>query len=206
MDRLPVFPDLPGQAWPVRRTPVAGATRVRTTVSGRRAVLALWKNPLFEFELTFSALASDESYPGAFARSKQMLEGFFLQQQGGYGAFAFVDKTDANQVGAALGVGDGATQNFVPQRSIGAYQGPADYVLNVDAVYADGVALDPATWELQLPNVIRLAAAPAAGVVLTLDFWWAYICQFADDRLDLDQFMAHIWELRSLKLRGVRSV
>jgi hypothetical protein len=206
MDRLPVFPDLPGQAWPVRRTPVAGSTRIRTTVSGRRAALALWKHPLFEFELNFSALASDESYPGAFARSKQMLEGFFLQQQGGYGAFAFVDKTDANQVGAALGKGDGATTDFVAQRTIGAYQGPADYVMNVDTVYADGVALDPSTWDLVLPNVIRMASAPASGVVLTVDFWWAYICQFADDRIDLDQFMWQIWELRSLKLRGVRSV
>ena len=206
MDRLPVFPDLPGQAWPVRRTPVAGSTRIRTTVSGRRAALALWKNPLFEFELNFSALASDDSYPGAFARSKQMIEGFFLQQQGGYGAFAFVDKTDANQVGAALGVGDGVAQDFVAQRTIGAYQGPADYVLNVDTVYADGVAIDTASWDLVLPNVIRLQTPPAAGVVLTLDFWWAYICQFADDRIDLDQFMYQIWELRSLKLRGVRSV
>ena len=206
MDRLPVFPDLPGQAWPVRRTPVAGSTRIRTTVSGRRAALALWKNPLFEFELNFSALASDDSYPGAFARSKQMIEGFFLQQQGGYGAFAFVDKTDANQVGAALGVGDGVAQDFVAQRTIGAYQGPADYVLNVDTAYAVGVAMDTASWDLVLPNVIRLQTPPAAGVVLTLDFWWAYICQFADDRIDLDQFMYQIWELRSLKLRGVRSV
>jgi hypothetical protein len=78
--------------------------------------------------------------------------------------------------------------------------------MNVDTVYADGVALDPSTWDLVLPNVIRMASAPASGVVLTVDFWWAYICQFADDRIDLDQFMWQIWELRSLKLRGVRSV
>lgn len=205
MDALPRFPDLPGLSWPVRRMPQGGSTRTRQTVSGRRAVLSLWANPLFEFELSFDGLSSSEAYQGLFARSKQMLEGFFLQQQGSYGMFAFVDKTDANQTGAALGIGDGTTVSFVPQRTIGSYQGPADYVLNVDTVYSNGVALDPSTWELSLPNKIVFDTPPAAGVALSIDFWWAYICTFAEDKISLDQIMSDLWEAKSLRLRSVRA-
>lgn len=205
MNALPRFPDLPGLGWPVRRTPVGGSTRSRQTVSGRRAVLSLWQNPLFEFELSFEALTSSDQRLGLYARSKQMLEGFFLQQQGSYGTFVFVDKTDSQQLGAALGIGDNTTSTFVATRMIGSYQGPADYVLNVDTVYANGVALDPSTWTLVLPNQIVFSTPPAAETVLSLDFWWGYICTFAEDKMTMDQFMTDVWELKSLRLVSVRA-
>jgi hypothetical protein len=202
MTTLPRFPDLPGLSWPVKRTPKGGATRIFRAASGRTARLALWRYPLFEFELTFDGLASNDAYPGLFACSKQMLEGFLLQMQGSAGLFAFEDKTDAYQSGAALGLGDGTTTSFTAQRDIGGFRGPADYVLNVGAVYVNGTAVS--NWTLSLPNSIVFASAPAAGAVITADFWWAYACAFKDDSFDLEQFMSHLWEVKSLKFESVR--
>lgn len=199
------FPSLPGLAWPVKRTPRAGLTRKAEASSGRVARLGLWANPLFDFELTFEGLASNAAFPGLIANSKQMLEGFFLQMQGGLGVFAFQDVTDTVQIGAALGIGDGATLAYTPARSIGPYQGPPDYILNIGAVYANGAALPGSAWTLSWPNQIVFAVAPAAGVALTLDFTWAYMVVFAEDTSDFDEFMSHLWSAGSIRLRGVRA-
>ena len=201
---VPSFPSLPGLSWPVKRTPRAGMTRSAISVSGRVARLALWANPLFDFELTFDGLASNANYPGLFANSKQMLEGFFLEMQGSYGVFAFEDVTDSNQFGAVLGVGDGTTTAFTAQRSIGPYQGPADYILNVGAVYVNGSQQIGSAWSLSYPNTIVFATAPISGAVLTLDFWWAYSVTFAEDTLDFDEFMSNLYSIGSVKLRGIR--
>jgi hypothetical protein len=202
VNALPRFPDLPGLSWPVKKTPLAGATRTVKAASGRMARMALWRYPLFEFELTFDALCSSDQRPSLYAYSAQMLEGFFLQMQGSYGVFAFEDKTSSYQEGAALGIGDGATTTFAAARNVGAYAGPADYVLNVAAVYVNGVAV--ANWSLSLPSSIVFASPPASRAVITMDFWWAYMCTFADDQAEFDQIMFDIWQAQSLKLRSVR--
>lgn len=201
---LPRFPDLPGLSWPVKRTPRAGMTRSVQAVSGRVARLALWANPLFDFELTFDGLDSNANFLGLYAHSKQMLEGFFLQMQGSFGVFALLDKQDSYQQGAVLGAGDGSTLAFTARRDIGSYSGPVDYVLNVGAVYINGVAQGPSAWTLQYPNQIVFATAPALGTVLTIDFWWAYAVTFAEDSTDFDQIMDGLWQAGSIKLRGVR--
>ncbi len=83
----PTFPALPGQGWSVHKRP-AFATIVASHVSGREVRDALFRNPIWQFELTFDGLASDSvSYPGLGAESLQSLMGLFLQCQGQFGTF-----------------------------------------------------------------------------------------------------------------------
>jgi hypothetical protein len=203
---LIAFPTLPGIGWPVKRTPRAGSTRSVSTVSGRVARLSLWANPLFDFELTFDGLASNAAWPGLGANSKQALEGFFLQMQGSYAPFVFVDITDTHQTSQALGVGDGTTTTFTVSRSIsGSYSGPVDYVLNVATVYSNGTPVAGGSWNLVYPNHIVFTSAPGLSAVLTIDFFFGYLVTFADDTNDFDQFMSNLWAAQAIKLRGVRA-
>jgi len=46
---------------------------------------------------------------------------------------------------------------------------------------------------------------PAAGVAVSADFHWYFLCRFDDDSEDLEEFMSALYALRSLKLPKVRS-
>ncbi len=52
---------------------------------------------------------------------------------------------------------------------------------------------------------MTFATAPAAGVAVTADFHWYFLCRFDDDSADAEEFMAALYALQSLKLRTVRS-
>jgi len=45
----------------------------------------------------------------------------------------------------------------------------------------------------------------AAGATVAADFRWNLLCRFDDDSEDLEEFMAALYALQSLKLRTVRS-
>ncbi len=51
---------------------------------------------------------------------------------------------------------------------------------------------------------IVFATAPAAGVPVTADFGVLWLCRFADDVQDLEEFMAMLFVLKTLKLTTVR--
>ena len=208
---LPRFPDMPSNmAWPVKSTTRAGSTLTFRASSGRRADAPLWAYPLYEWEISFSGLSStDALYPGLGARSLQILKGFYLAQRGRLLPFIYQDPTDCVQEGAVLGVGDGTTVNFIPSRNVGAFSEPVDTVLSVDQVYANGVAVDSATWNIVAPNgvdanAIGFSSAPAEGSVLTLDFQFGFKCKFSDDDFEFTNIMRHLWTADSLKFERVR--
>ena len=51
---------------------------------------------------------------------------------------------------------------------------------------------------------IVFATAPRAGVPITADFGVLWLCRFADDVQDFEEFMAMLFELRTLKLTTAR--
>ena len=59
----PVFPVLPGQSWPVTKTPHF-ATRTQRGVSGRELRLADQPYPIWEFTLSFDVLRDDNDSRG----------------------------------------------------------------------------------------------------------------------------------------------
>ena len=52
---------------------------------------------------------------------------------------------------------------------------------------------------------LTFTTAPAAGVAVTADFDWYFLCRFDDDSENVEEFMAALYALQSLKLRTVRS-
>jgi len=198
------FPVLPGQGWSVHKRPL-WRTQLAESVSGREVRRALYRNPRYEFEVKFEGLASDAAHPGLQAHSLQALMAFFHQCQGRLNSFVYSDPVDCYAAGQVIGTGDGATAIFVAPRDVETFREPVGWVQNVAALYANGVALDPATWSLGAPNLVTLATAPASGVVITADFWFGFLCRLDDDILDVEQFMKELHSVGSFKFKSVRS-
>lgn len=204
MTTPPLFPQLAGQGWSVHKRP-SFSTRVASHVSGREVRSAFYAATLYEFELTFDALAATSS--GAFAglgtNSLPTLLGFYLQCQGQLGTFLYTDPSDSVARGQAIGTGDGSTPSFTLVRTLGPFTEPVSYATQVNAVYVNGVA--QSGWTFAAPNALILATAPAAGALVTADFSYAFLCRFLDDQEDFENVMSGLWRVASLKFRSVRT-
>ena len=130
--------------------------------------------------------------------------GLFLQCQGQWGTFLYVDPTDCAVAGQALATGDGATTAFTFARALGDFVEPVGWVTSVTQVTVGGVA-QGSGWSFTQPNALVFAAAPASGAAIAASFAYAFVCRFDDDAADFEQAMQNLWTLESLKFRSVRS-
>jgi uncharacterized protein (TIGR02217 family) len=204
MTTPPSFPALAGQGWSVHKKP-AFSTIVASHVSGREVRDALYQNPIWSFELTFTGLdSSSTTYPGLGANSLQTLMGFLLQMQGQFGTFLYTDPTDSIATDVTLATGDGATKTFTFSRFMGAFLEPVGWVLTVPNVFLNGVN-QPSGWSLVAPNALTFTTAPASGVVIAATFTYAFLCRFDDDSIDFEEFMSNLWVVDSVKFKSVRS-
>ena len=200
----PLFPALPGQGWSVHKKPTF-ATIVASHVSGREVRDALYVDPIWQFELTFDGLASDAtSYPGLGAQSLQALMGLFLQCQGQWGTFLYVDPSDNFVSDQAVAIGDGATTSFTLARALGGFLEPVGWATSVAQVSVGGAA-QSSGWSLAAPNSLVFATPPASGAAIAASFAYAFLCRFDDDAAEFEQAMQNLWRLDSLKFRSVRS-
>ncbi len=202
MTTPPSFPALAGQGWSVHKRPTF-STRVASHVSGREVRSPLYAYTLYEFELGFDGLSSGSSYPGIGNASLQSLMGLYLQCEGQYGTFLYTDPTDNAVVNQGIGTGDGATTSFMFQRALGGFLEPVSWVSSVANVYLNGVA-QTSGWSLVQPNMLNFSAAPASGIVITVDFSYAFVCRFLDDQEDFENFMSGLWKVDALKFRSVK--
>ncbi|MGP0058404.1 MAG: DUF2460 domain-containing protein [Beijerinckiaceae bacterium] len=202
MTTPPSFPALAGQGWSVHKRPTF-STRVASHVSGREVRQSLYAYTLYEFELSFDGLASGASYPGLGTASLQSLMGLFLQVEGQYGTFLYTDPSDGQVMGQGIATGDGTTTAFTFMRTLGGFIEPVSWVSSVANVYLNGVA-QAAGWSLTQPNTLVFASAPGAGVTITADFSYAFVCRFLDDVEDFEEFMNGLWTVQSLKFRSVK--
>jgi hypothetical protein len=198
----PSFPTLPGQGWSVHKRPTF-ATRVAGHISGREVRSALYTAPLYEFELTYDGLASDSSRLGLADLSLQTLMGFYLLCQGQFGTFLYIDPTDNAVSEQVIASGDGSTEIFTLQRTIGGYTEPVSWVTAISSVSLAGI-VQTSGWSLTQPNSLTFTNAPASGSVITADFSYGFVCRFLDDQNDFENFMAGLWKLDSLKFRSVK--
>jgi Conserved hypothetical protein 2217 (DUF2460) len=129
------FPTLAGQGISVHKSP-RWATAVAVHASGRESRARHYLLPAWDFELTFDGLdaTASGSYGGLGAASLQILGGFFLQRQGQYQPFFFIDPSDSVAVNQRIGTGNGVTTTFTLGRSLGAYFLPVDAIVNVTGV------------------------------------------------------------------------
>ena len=165
----------------------------------------LWEFPLWEFEVAFEALgASAADFPNLLANSLQTLMGFFVHKGGAQDTFLFIDPDFKSDTAAPVGTGDGASKQFTFLRRVGSSIEPISWVVGVPKVYLNGVAQSDATWALAQPNVLSFGAAPGAGVAITADVSYGFLCRFLDDTADFEQMMWNLWEAKSIKFRQVR--
>lgn len=141
----PAFPNLLGQGWSVHKRP-SFSTTVASHVSGREVRKANYAYTLYEFELIFDGLDSSGGFSGLGPQSLQALMGFYLAAQGQFGTFLYTDPSDSVATGQGLGEGDGSTMQFAILRSLGGYAEPVSWVVNVSAVYFDGIAIPGASF------------------------------------------------------------
>ena len=197
----PIFPQLAGQGWSVHKRP-SFATRVAGHVSGREVRSAYYTQALYEFELTFDALAANAGYGGVGASSLQTLFGFYLACQGQLSTFVYLDPSDGGVTAQAIATGDGTTKSFTLVRTLGATTETVSWVQQVSAVYVAGVTQSGFT--VATPNSLTLAVAPANGAAITADFTYGFLCRFLDDQEDFENVMSGLWKVASLKFRSVR--
>ena len=200
----PSFPTLSGLGWSAYKKPIF-STIIAGHVSGREVRDALYQNPIWQFELTFDGLDSTAgAYPGLGPNSFQALMGFFLECQGQYGTFLYVDPTDSFATDVTFSSGDGTTESFTFSRYMGAFLEPVGWVTNVSNVYLNGVT-QTSGWSLSTPNSLVFASPPGSGVSIAATFTYAFQCRFDSDDMDFEQFMSALWKVDSLKFKSLRT-
>jgi hypothetical protein len=169
-------------------------------VSGRETRIQRFANPYFDIDLTYDLLRADAAH-----LELQAIAGFF-ELAGGAAASFWVEPPGLSTVaGQAIGVGDGSQTVFPLTVSIGSYTGPVYGTPGVAAVYLNGV-VQPGGWSVSsgyLP-AITFTTAPSSGAGITADFGILWLCRFAEDVQDFEEFMTMLWALRTVRLVTVR--
>jgi len=192
-----IFPNLPSLAWSSFKRPTF-STRISKRTSGREVRAANYAYPLYEFELTYEVLRAATAY-----QELQQLMGFFLQRQGQFDSFLYMDPTDNLVASQVIGVGDGITTQFPLIRDLGGWIEPIGQAANQPTVTVAGATVT--NWGITLPNVLTFAAAPAAGAqiqVLNLEFY--FVCRFLDDVHEYENWASTLWLLKSCKFTSVK--
>ena len=198
------FPLAPGLSWSVHVAPKFN-TRVASHVSGREIRTAWQQYAIYEFTLSFDLLRGDAH------QEIQALMGFFLARQGQYDTFlldlgAVTQNTaDSYMTLGVQGVGDGVSTVFPLMRTVGEALEPVGYVFSADltAVYVAGVLQDPMSYSFTAPNILIFNTAPTSGSQITASFRYYFVCRFAADAQDFEEFMANLWTLHEVKLTSV---
>jgi hypothetical protein len=136
--------------------------------------------------------------------------GFYLQQNGIGIPFLFEDPTDNVVAGGIIGVADGTTQAFQFTRQQGSLAGipsyfePIQFLKNVSAVYDNSVLVNPATYTIESPgSFVVFNTAPTGGDVISADFTYYWGVQFADDKLETENFMFQLWDAKTVRFEQV---
>ena len=198
------FPLSPGLGWSVHVAPKFN-TRVAGHVSGREIRTAWQQYAIYDLTLSFDVLRGDAT------QEIETLQGFFMARQGQYDTFlldlgAVTQNTaDSYVTMGAQGTGDGTTTVFTLLRTVGEATEPVGYVFSADlsAVYVAGVLQDPTSYSFVSPNTLTFNTAPANGSQITASFRYYFVCRFAADTQDFEEFMANLWTLHEVKLLSV---
>ena len=202
------FPSLPGVAFSVHKRP-SFSTRVASHVSGREVRVPFYAVTLYEFELTIEGLDSAGAFPGLGVNSLQALMGLYLQCQGQFGTFLYVDPTDNTQVtfiSTTPATADGVTTVYTLNRTLGLGANietePVSWITGTPVVRDNGAAAG--TFTVTAPNTITFTTAPLSGHAITATCTYAFHCRFLDDQEDFENIMNGLWQLQSLKFRSVK--
>lgn len=221
----PFLPTLNGLTWSRHKKPKF-STIVASHTSGREVRYANYQYPLYEFEAKYSGLWSGQlpntngppppptSLSALGGQSLQALMGFFMQMQGQFSTFLYVDPDDNAVSQQGLGIGDGSTRTFQLVRTLGGFADPIGWLLQASTggypnpqIFVNGNQVNNDFISYQPPNNFEFASSntPASGALITGNFSYAYNCRFLDDQMDFEEFMSQLYRLESMKFRSVKS-
>ena len=194
----PTFPNLATQGWSVNVRP-RFLTQVARHVSGResRYPRHAWIDR--DIELTYDVLRADAN------AQLQALAGFYVGGSGRNGAFWFAPPGLSAFGAQALGVGNGTQTLFPLLAGTGGGVEPVQATSGVSALYLNGVTL-AGGWSLAggyLPGIV-FVTPPAAGVAVSADFGVLWLCRFAEDVADFENFLTLLWRWGTVKLQTTR--
>jgi uncharacterized protein (TIGR02217 family) len=195
-----MFPSLAGLR-PSIRVRTRFATDVAGRASGRSSRHANFAAPLLDFELSFEGLRSDAAH-----LEMQQIAAFFEITSGSATPFWFAPPGLSTVTGQVLGRGDGLTLSFPLALTIGSTILPIVGTSGVSAVYIDRVAASASQWTAVVgyPPAVAFTSPPVDGAIITADFSALWLCRFADDALDFEEFMAMLFTLGAVRLQAVR--
>jgi uncharacterized protein (TIGR02217 family) len=194
------FPALETLGWSTHVMP-RFATDVADHVSGRSSRRSRYAAAFYDIELTYEVLRGDAAY-----LELQAIAGFFATMLGQDAPFWLAPPGDAQITGQMLGTGDGETTDFPLVRGYGTYSEMIAGTFGVSAVIVNGAAVAPADYSVTsgYAPAIVFASAPASGATIAADFGLLWLCRFSEDVLDFEEFMAMLFELKTVKLQTVR--
>ena len=193
------FPAVATLAWSVHVRPKF-STLIADHVSGRSTRSARFSRAYRDVELTYEVLRADAAH-----LELQAVGAFFAEMSGQATPFWFAPPGLSTATGQLIGTGDGVTTTFPLMQSTGTYLETVDGTSGVSAVYLNGVS-QASGWSVTsgFAPAIVFTTAPAAGVPVTADFGVLWLCRFADDVQDFEEFMAMLFVLKTLKLTTAR--
>jgi uncharacterized protein (TIGR02217 family) len=193
-----VFPVLNGLQWDVKRTPYWN-TLVQTGASGKEARLAQWTYPLWTWEMSFSKLDAGT------AAELQSLAGFYNARQGQFDTFLYTDPDDNAVTDYQFGTGNGTATQFQLRRAMGAFIEPVTDVNVLTNIKKAGVTqTNPTNYTISATGLVTFTAPPANAAALTWTGSYYWRVRFDTDSTEFNNFMAHLWECKSIKLRQVK--
>jgi hypothetical protein len=188
--------------------------------SGRHPAASTIQNgTIFDFELNWNYLKNNGV---TTSNDVQYVQEFYEAVGGGFNWFQFnpaqsnlenlTVTPDTTQLqNGFFGVADGVTTIYPLWRSTSALGGgnittleQIQSVTSLSGIYLNGTAVSFSTFTLSnFPSTITFNTPPTLGTVLSWEGSYCYLAQFADDTLDLEEFMFQLWELQQLKLTSV---
>lgn len=199
-----VFPTLAGQNFIVNKSPKYPPTIVKTAASGREVRVQLASQPTWDFKLSYEFLTNNPPT----VSDLQTLQAFFLTRYGQALPFFFYDPYDNAVANQQFATGDGATTTFQLLRTINAGANNA-FVENVYAllgtptVKVAGVAKTYGTdYTIGSYGSITFASAAAASAALTWSGQFLFLCRFAQDNLDAEQFALNLWSAKGVAFQS----
>ena len=208
---LPVLPSLLGQAFPIIRKPM-WRTRKPEAISGQQTARADWPFPRYQWTLAHSVLR-EGNVSGQVLAEMSTLYNFFMFQQGGWNAWLYKDQDDNTVTSQVIAITDGVSTVYPLCRAFG---GSVERILQLDpsmpyTLYLDGVAqpassytvTDAVTLDAAGPGMIKFSTTYAAGVTISMDYSYYWLCRFVEDQCLFEEFLSGYHKVDALTFNSV---
>lgn len=191
-----VLPSLPGLAFPGGRTAVWKGRKTET-LSGRTFRSTRWTYPRWVFRMRYEFLRQRHAYSG-FAEYEQLV-GFWNGLAGPHDTFLFTDPEGSSESARVTGVGNGTRKLFPLQRSYGGQLEPIGKTNGAITVTLN--ATPTSAYTIIENRLIEFNTAPGSGVEVRWTGAYYLRCEFVDDELDADQFMAGLYSVSGIEFQ-----